>query len=171
MRNVVLFKVALLFSIYAIGQSPKSNVVSISAPAGAIQLTKEQASELIHANFKQSSIPLDKENYYQLNGIIMSFWDIEQDTEYKRSLEEIRSGMLGVLKYAHDTVNFSKIITVNNSQFLVYEYQKDDEVYLWFQTDFKNNKKSGGTLQFKKPDEAKAERALQDLLQSIHFKE
>jgi ABC-type antimicrobial peptide transport system permease subunit len=172
MRKVILLITALFFSICAIGQAPKSKVVSINVPAGAVQLTKEQAAEVIHANFKQTSIPLDKENYYQLNGLVMSFWDDEVNPEFNRSLEDIRSGILGVFHYNHDVVNFAKIILVNNVHFLIYEFQKDDGVVLRFQSEFtKSNKGVLGIIEFKKPDEEKAQKALQDLLQSIHFKE
>jgi len=173
MKNITFFTICLFFSIHAIGQIPKSDVVSLSVPNGARSLTKEQLSKIVHNNFKRSGVPLNMENYYQLDGLIISFWDHEENVspEFQRSLEEIKSGMLGILKQNNDTVNFSKIITINSIQFLVYEYQKEDEVYLRFQTGFKNNKNFGGIIQFKKPDEAKANKALQDLLQSIRFKD
>jgi len=54
---------------------------------------------------------------------------------------------------------------------LIYEYQKEDEVYLRFQTDFKKNKNFGGIIQFKTSDEEKAQKALKELLQSVNFKD
>jgi hypothetical protein len=172
MKNIVFLIIGLLISSQLIGQTPKSDVVSVRLPHGATSLTKEQLSKVAHNNFKRSGVPLDVENYYQLDGLIISFWDIEVNPDFNRSLEEIRSGMVAILKRNNDTVNFSKIITVNNIQFLEYEYQKDDEVYLRFQSEFnKNHKNICGIIQFKKPDQDKAHKALQDLLQSIHFKD
>ena len=131
MKKITFLIFGLCWSFKAISQQiPSSEVLTASMPPGSKLLTQDQLVKFTRKNFTRTPIPADKKNIYQLDGIIISFWDIEQDTEYKRSLEEIRSGMLGVLKYAHDTVNFSKIITINNSQFLVYEYQKEDEVYL-----------------------------------------
>jgi hypothetical protein len=171
MKNLFLIA-CLFFNIGAWGQVPKSDVVSASLPKGAISLRKEQVSKIVHDNFKRSSIPLDVENYYQLDGIVMSFWDDEVNPEFKRSLEDIQLGMLGIFKRNNDVVNFSKIISVNNIRFLVYEYQIDDEVNLCFQSDFnKHNKHIGGIVQFKKPDEDKGQKVLQGLLQSMHFKD
>lgn len=69
-------------------------------------------------------------------------------------------------------VVFSKIIAINNIRFLVYEYQRGDDLNLRFQSDFDRNRNSvNGLIQFKKPDEQKAQKALDDLLHTIHFKE
>jgi len=116
---------------------------------------------------------INKENYYKLDGVLISFWDLSVNPEFKKTLQASQSEMLGYLaRNKENTVNFSKIITVNNIQFLVCQYQKQNEVYLWFKSDFnKDNKDICGIIQFKKPDEDKAEKALKDLLQSMHFKD
>jgi len=172
MKNIIFLMLCLFLSIKVLGQTPKSDVVSVSVPNGAISLTRDQLSKVVRVNFKRSGIPLDVQNYFQLDGLIISFWDYETGVgpESQRSLEEIKLGILGIMRYTPDTVNFSKIITVNNIQFLVYEYQRKNEVYLRFQTGYRNYKSFGGIIQFKKPDEEKAQNALQNLLQSIHFK-
>jgi hypothetical protein len=173
MKNAFFLVFSLFLSTSVIAQAPKSKVVSISVPNDAISLTKEQASKVIHANFKRSGIPMDVENYYQLNGYVISFWDREEDPspESQKSLEEIKLAILHIMKNTPDTVNFGKIITVNNIPFFVYEYQRENEVSLRFQTGYRNNKTFGGIIQFKKPDEEKAQKTLQELLESIHFKE
>jgi len=69
-------------------------------------------------------------------------------------------------------VIFSKIITVNNIRFLIYEYQRNEEFYLRFQSELDRNRNNiSGLIRFEKADEHKAQTALNDLLQTIHFKE
>ncbi len=155
------------------GQAPTSEVVSANMPKGATKLSREQLTNYVHNNFKQSALPLEKENLYQLDGLIISFWDLSVNPEFKKSLQASQSEMLAVLKRnSENTINYSKIITVNNIQYLVYQYQKNDEVFLRFQSEFnKNNKNICGLIQFKKPDEDKAQKALQTFLESVHFKE
>jgi hypothetical protein len=170
MRCVLILGICSVLCIRSLCQHPQSNIVSINVPQDAISLSKEEAARTIHANFKRSSIPLGKENYYKVDGIIVSFWDHEENAIHENTLEEIRSGMLGILKRTHDTVNISKIIKINDMQFLVYEFQNENEVHLVFQTDYYKNANFGGMIEFKKPDEEKAQKILQELLQSIHFK-
>jgi len=80
--------------------------------------------------------------------------------------------MLGYLRIDHDNIiDYSKIIAVNNIQFLICQYEKDGEAFLWFKSDYdRDNKNISGVIQFKKPDEDKAQKALQTFLGSVHFK-
>jgi hypothetical protein len=171
MKSNIFFILSLTIVAKAFSQTPKSNIVNLSLPNQVFSLTRNQAASIIHTNFKRSSIPLNRDNYYQLGGLIISFWDVEENPGFETALTDTQSGIIGMLKRNQDTINFSKIIKINEMQFLVYEYQKDNEVHLWFQTEFHNNKHFGGVIEFKKPDEEKAQQVLQELLQSIHFKE
>jgi hypothetical protein len=173
-QKITLFILGFFFSFYAMGQQPTSSeVVNAVMPKGATKLTGEQLSNYVCKNYIRPGIPLDKENTYQLDGLLISFWDLSVKPEFKKSLQDSQSEILAILKRNDENViNYSKIIAVNNIQFLVYEYQKSDEVYLWFRSDFnKNNENIIGTIQFKKPDEDKAQKALQTFLQTVHFKE
>jgi hypothetical protein len=169
----VVFIPVLLFGLKLSGQAPISEVVDATLPKGAKLLTKEQLIAYTKSNYKRSQIPTDKKNTYQLDGLLISVWDLSVNPGLKRSLQASQSEMLGYLKRnTENTINYSKIITVNNIQFLVCEYQKQDEVYLWFKSDYnKANKNISGVIQFKKPDQNKAEAALQTFLASVHFKE
>jgi hypothetical protein len=176
MKKAFFSIIGLLFGLTGICQIPKSEVVNATLPQGTKSLTKEQTSTILRNNFKRNEVPTDNkslniQNYYQMNGLIIAFWDDEVNPPFNRSLEEISSGMTGIFKYNHDTVNFNRIITLNNVKYLEYEIQKEDEAYLWFQSEVnKNNKSICGVIQFKKQDETKAEKYLDDLLKSVHFK-
>jgi len=174
MRKIIFFIAGLFFTQYVIAQqAPSSEVVTAVMPKGAIKLTQDQLVRFTSKNYKSSAMPLNKENTYQLDGILISFWDLRVNQEFKKSLPASQKEILEVLRLNDfNKVNYSKIITVNNKQFLVYDYEIEDECYLRFQSEFnKQNKNICGLIQYKKPDEAKAEEALQTFLQSVHFKE
>jgi hypothetical protein len=166
-----IFLICISISLHGVCQTPNSKIVNASMPVGTTALTKEQAAHLLHANFRRPSMPLNKDNYYRSDGLIVSFWDVEENPGFEKSLEDLRSGIIGLLKENKDSVNFSKIIKVNEMNFLVYEYQKDGEVHLWFQTDFRNNKHFGGVIEFKETDEEKAHEYLDKFLKNVHFKD
>jgi hypothetical protein len=173
-QKITLLILNLFFGLYAMGQqNPSSEVVSATMPIGTKHLTKAKVLDYVHKNYKRSQISVDRKNIYQLDGLLISFWDLSINPEFKKSLQDSQSEMLGLLKRnPENVINYYKIITVNNIQFLIYEYQKQDEVFLRFQSEYdKNNKDICGLIQFKTPDEAKAQKALNDLLQTVHFKE
>jgi len=173
MKKILFLIAGLFLFFYAVGQTPSSNVVTATMPKGATRLTRAQLINIVHNNYKKSGIPLDKGNTYQLNGILISFWDLSVNPEFKKSLKASQSEMVGYLsRNKENIIHYSQIIKVNNIHYLVCEYQNDDEIYLWFKSDYnKNDKDINGVIQFKKPDEDKAHKALDDFLSTVHFKE
>ncbi len=172
MKKISFLVAGLFLSHFAMSQvNGHSDVVNITIPKKAAKLTKEKLVTYTNSNYKRSQVPIDKENIYQIDGLIVSFWDVPASESNKRDLPVIQSEILGILKRNNENViNYSKIITVNNIQFLVFEYQKGDEVFLRFISELKNHKNLNGIIQFKKPDEDKAQEALKDLLGGMHFK-
>lgn len=172
MKKVTLIIICTLLGLRTIAQIPKSRVVDAAMPNGAIRLTNEQLKDYIRNNYKKSGVPLDKDNVYQIDGVIISFWDLHVNPQFKKSLEASQKEILGYLKWTdHNNVNFSKIITVKGVRYLEYEYQKYDEVFLRFQSEFdSNNDNICGIVQCKEPDRQKAEETLDNFLQTVHFK-
>jgi hypothetical protein len=172
MKKTIFLITGLFISLYTMGQSPTSDVFNATAPKGAKKLTREQLTNYVHSNYKRSGLPLDKENTYQVDGLLISYWSLSVNPDFKKSLKSTQSEMLAVLKENNNMINDSRIIKINNIQFLVYEYQKENEVTLRFQSEFnKNNKNINGIIQFKEADKDKAHKALDDFLQTVHFKE
>jgi hypothetical protein len=173
MKKIRLAVAGLLVSIHAFSQVASSETFGATVPKEASKLTRKQLVNILHDNYKWPAIQPNRENIYQLNGLLISYWGLSVNSDYHKNLEASQKEILGYLKRDElNTINESKIVVVNNIKFLVYEYQRGDEVYLRFQSDFdKNLKNVNGIIQFKKPDEEKAQKTLQDLLQSIHFKE
>ncbi|HTD98563.1 MAG TPA: hypothetical protein VK668_04730 [Mucilaginibacter sp.] len=172
MKRIIFLIAGLVFSISCMSQQPNlSSVVSIKLPDKAEKLNRTQSSSYLKENFKKSKVPLDKENIYIKDGVIISFWDLSVSGDNKRSLQNSKAELLEVLKIDKNLkVNEANIITINHNQFLVINYQEGDEVYLRFYSDYKNNKNISGLIQFKKPDEDKAKGLLDTLLKTIQFK-
>jgi hypothetical protein len=177
-KKIIVLNIGLFLSIVVFGQaSPSSKIIDASMPAGTSMLTNDQMSQYMKSNFKRNGIPIDNKyldvtNYYKKEGLIISFWDFETDTSYRISLEGIGAGILGLLKRNKDTVNLYRIVKINDIKFLEYEYQQDNEIFLRFQSDANaKNQNICGLIQCKKPDERIAQSYLQELLQSMHFKE
>jgi len=173
MKKIFLLLAGLFCSLYAMGQAPTRDVFTADTPKGATRLSKEQLLSYMHHNFKTSAVPDDKEHTYKLDGLLISYWSLSVNPEFKKSLQASESEILAVLKRnPENVIHYSKIVSANKIQFLVYEYQRNDEVLLRFQSEFnKDNKNINGLIQFKKLDEEKAQKALQDFLKSVHFKE
>lgn|GEM_PF-919689 len=165
--------------VYACGnvvaQPPvKSMVVSGGIPDRAVRLSNAQAEAIItKEGYKHSQVTLDdKRNLYQIDGLLVSCWDVPISPDDKRSLEQMRIEGRAILNLNKDNiVNFSNIETINNVRFLITEYERGDEVFLRFISEARNNNHNlNGIVQFKKPDEEKAQIVLKELLQGIRFK-
>jgi hypothetical protein len=176
MKYVLIFLICSVLSARSFGQPPKSIVLDATMPRGSLAINKDQAASFLRENFKGHEIPIDNKyinnvNYYRQDGIIISFWDVETDIHDKKSLEDKGAGIMGLFRRYNDTVIFHRIVTVNNIKFFEYEYQIGGEIYLRFQSDANTkNQTVCGLIQCKKPDEAEAQSYLQELLQSMHFK-
>ncbi len=171
MKKIITLTIGLFFSFYVSAQEVSTDVFVAATPAGSTKLTGDALSKYLHSNFKITLVPSNYETTYLAGGVIICFWDLKADPAYKKTLEEVQIRMDAFLKKNNTFVN-SGIQTANNIRFLVWEYHNDDEVYIRFMSEYNNNNQSmDGIIQFKKPDEDKAQQALKDLLASMHFKE
>jgi len=142
MKKILYLIAVLFFSIHVLGQASESSVVSVRLPKGASSLTKRQLSGLVHQNFKRSSIPLERENYYQLDGILIFFWDLSVNPGFKKGIANSKLELLGYLSRNKDnTIDYSKIINVNGIQFLICQYENHGEAYLWFKSECNSDDK------------------------------
>jgi hypothetical protein len=142
-------------------------------PKGAVKLSRDQVKSFLGKDDQYGNIPFDRENYYKLDGMIISFRDLNFSRDFTKPLKATEAEMLEGLRLVKENVlDYSKIITVNGIQFLVYQYENGDNLFLRFRSDYdKDNRNIVGVIQFKKPDEEKAQKALQTFLSTVHFKE
>jgi hypothetical protein len=174
MKKITFLIFGLCYCLTAISQQiPSSEVVIASMPPGSRLLTEDQVTKFTSEHFKRSQIPAGKKNIYQLDELIISFWDLSVNPEFKKSLKDSQSEISEYLgRDDANTINYTKLIRVNDIQFLIYQYERHGDVYLRFQSEYnKNNRDICGVIQFSKPNEAKAQEALQTFLKTVHFKE
>jgi len=169
--------VVIIFSIlftghFALAQKlALTKGVSAVAPQGSKRLTKAEVAAFVKANFKHTEIDTNKTIVYQNNHLLISYWDIYTGPEFRRPLEKTLKGVIELAKgYNNNIVTTSKIVTVNGTRFIILEYERNDEVYLRFLSEVKpNGVNANGIIQFKKPYEAEAQKALEELLPTIKF--
>jgi hypothetical protein len=177
MKKVVLSLLGIFLVFEGICQPPKSIVLDATIPRGSLAINKDQAASFLRGNFKGHEIPIDNKqlnnvNYYTWDGMIISFWDVETDMHDKKSIEGKAAGIIDLFRRFNDTVNFNRIVTINDIKFFEYEYQINGEIYLRFQSDANTkNQTVCGLIQCKQPDEPQAQSYLKELSQSMRFKQ
>ncbi|WP_298681541.1 hypothetical protein [uncultured Mucilaginibacter sp.] len=170
-------KILILFSILFISQYASAQKLALTkgvsavAPQGSKRLTKAEVAAFVKANFKHTEIDTNKTIVYQNNHLLISYWDIYTGPEFRRPLEKTLKLLTYLFKDDHNNiVTTSKIINVNGTRFIILEYERNDEVYLSFLSEVKpNGVNANGIIQFKKPYEAEAQKALEKLLPTIKF--
>ncbi len=166
----------VFIGVYAKAQDTVSNIVSITLPKKTEKISKSAYFDHLHRNYKNYNTGDEKvdgffRKTYKIDNILIKFYDADRSYDPKKTLVKFQNQFLEMMKWGGITVNFSKIITVNNIQFLVYEHQIDDEMTINFISETKNNKCITGELKFKKADDEKAQQILDKLLKSMHYKE
>jgi len=171
MKRISFLVACMLFCLYATAQVDVNNVFTAMPPKNATSLTSEQLQTYLRSHFKVTLVPGNHETTYLADGVIVCFWDLKANPQYLKPLDSLQArGVRGVSKSA--TLNDSHFETVNSVRFGVYEFQKEDEVYIRFGSEVNKNLQSmNGILQFKAADKDKAHQYLKDLLASMRFKE
>jgi hypothetical protein len=171
MKKLTLLTVALLFGLCALGQDVSTDIFTATAPVGAPKLTGQALMDYVHANYKKTLVPSNQDNTYLADGVIICFWALPAGTVKSKPLEEMQTRMVAVLEKSN-TVNYSRIETINNTRFLIYEFESDGEVYIRYRSDPNaKDQTMNGILQLKTADKDKARQDLKDLLNSMQFKE
>lgn len=171
MKKITLFTIGLLFSLCVLGQEVSTEIFMATAPAGGTKLTGQALADYLHANYKKTLVPSNQDYTYLADGIIVCFWGLPAGTVKSKPLEEMQTRMIAVLE-KNNTVNYTRIETVNNTRFLIYEYESDGEVYIRYRSDPNSKEQTlNGIIQFKVADKDKAHQDLKDLLAGMHFKE
>ena len=85
------FLLFLFLNSYAIGQVSSSEVVNASIPKGAKRILKDDLSNYLKNNYKHSQVPVEKADIFKLNEIIIGFWDLSVNPDFKKSLKDSQS--------------------------------------------------------------------------------
>jgi len=167
---VYTFLSVLFISHFAFSQKlALTKGVSAVAPQGSKRLTKAEIAAFVKANFKHTEIDTNKSIVYQNNHLLISYWDIYTGPQFRQKLEKVQKGIVYSVKYDY-IIDYSKIIVVNNIRYFVIQYGKDGEgIIRFFSETQPNGVNANGIIQFKKPYEAEAQKALEELLPTIKF--
>jgi len=171
MKKLTLLTVGLLFGLFALGQQVTTDIFTAIAPSGSAKLTGQALQDYVHSNYKKTLVPSNQEDTYLADGVIICFWGLPAGTVKSKPLEEMQTRMVEVLQ-KNNTVNYARIYTINNTRFLIYEFESDGEAYIRYRSDPNSKEQTlNGIIQFKAADKDKARHDLKDLLASMHFKE
>jgi len=182
MRKVYII-ICLLYTVHVFGQVPE--VMQMTFPKGTEQLNVQQLMNLSHWQKDKNGASDFQNHIYIKNGLLIYYLNLSSFAAYperRHSLESNQKMMVALLsghselKTNISIIDDAKIITVNNIRFAILEYHErdfdKDVMYIRFTSDYdKNGGFINGFIEYKKPDEAEAKLYLNDLLQSMHFKE
>ncbi|QKJ31383.1 hypothetical protein HQ865_16970 [Mucilaginibacter mali] len=86
------------------------------------------------------------------------------------TLEQHRLSTEGFNKRYGSKIIDSKIVKINSIRFFIFQYQEGDEINLTFTPDFRNKSTTYCSIKYKKPDEEKAEKIFNTLLNNFRYK-
>ena len=182
MKKILFLIIAITYSISSFSQQQIAlhSGVSITLPAGAQKVTKNvalaQAKKIFIDTMAQSSIttPERSENrkyFYTSKNILIQFTGIDTTYNFEKDrvikLKKALDGMAkGIIGYT------SVIVKGNHNSAVVTKYAIGSTIYNSFICiNDANTRQLGGTLKFNKADEAEATTILNNLLDSIKFKD
>jgi hypothetical protein len=174
MKKILILLVCLLQCLVALCQKNvlKSNAIVI-IPQNAQKLSSTQLSDYVKTNFKdfKPPIPMNSEHAYKINNVLLSYWDVNESSEqFKKPLKAVQSEGLSLFNLTKAyTVNSSKIITVNNIQFSIINFQHGNDAFIKFDSEYKNLTCLNGIVQFTKGNETEANKVLNDFLKTVNI--
>ena len=174
MKNVFI----LIFGIFSLIpstttlQEPVSSVVNVSVPRGAVKLNHSEMVANLQKMSKVSELKSVKsKNLFKVNDALLAFWDLEVTEGNAKSLPAIKSEVLELYKLDQNiVVKESKIIKMNDQNFLILKYRNGDSNYIRFISDYRKNRAFTGVLQFEDAKMAEADYTLNSLIKSVRFK-
>jgi hypothetical protein len=147
-------------------------------PKGTEKLNKQQFKNLSHGGLDEEAISDFHDHIYKKDGLLIYYLNLSTSPKLKKPLESYQKMMVALLsgkselKGAVTIVDESKIITINNIRYSIIESHVGDNMTIQFTSDYdKSGGYINGFIEYKKPDEAKAKKYLQDFLGNTHFKD
>jgi hypothetical protein len=152
-----------------------SEVMQLTLPKGTSKLSKEEYGRFMSKRYDKSNLSSFRDHVYKKDGLLIYYLNSAiSSPKFKRSLESSQSIMLGVFKQYSKTIviDTAKIITVNKVRFSIIKYHENNIWYTKFTSDYdKTLRFVNGFIEYKKADADNAQKALDGLLRSMHFKD
>lgn len=179
MKKTIFLTVAFIYSLTTMAQRVALNDgVSIEIPVGAEQITKEKALAHAGKRFNNDRMALGSvtdihaKYIYKVDDILVSLVVFDTPVKVKEThLSELKKGMdaMSAGSNSHYTSTLEK---VNNNSILIINYRGGNVGYYHFYCYNDNNTREiTGALHYHKDDAAEAQSVLENLLNSIKFKD
>ncbi|NQX38813.1 hypothetical protein SAMN05421820_101848 [Pedobacter steynii] len=170
MKTTIAIITSVILSI-VFQQAPLSEIGTIKLPVNLDHSDGKQIAAFEKVNFKYLSSTRGLKHIYKIGDILFGFEDFSRPEKLAGSLEDYKERILGEvesieLRKTKETVD---IIKHNNTKFLVRKAIREDECYYYFMSDTRAGAGIRGGIQFKKADQQKAEKILNDFLKNIQF--
>jgi len=173
MKKFLLIFACLIYSINTFGQEGPTTreVMQLTLPKGTEKLDEEKLNNLSHNRFNEKTTSDFHDHIFKKDSLLIYYMNLSFPRILRKSLESNQIMMVSLLGQAKDTVDYSKIISVNNIRFLIIEYHDKNTMYIRFRSDYdKSGSLINGFIECKKRHERQARHYLQDLLKGMHFK-
>jgi len=144
-----------------------------SLPKDTRAITQEEFTSFSHQQFNYFQQPLGDQHFYKKEGMLLSYRNSEDIPVTRHSLESKQQQWVSLFKkWTGTSVNESRIVTINNTRFLIIDYVHAGDGFLDYTSDYNSKIEFVyGHIQYKLADKQKATQLLQDWLQTIQLKD
>jgi len=179
MKKILFITATILYSISCLGQQKiaLNNIININIPDHSQKITKDQALSHSKEKFRNDKIVTDdiarnsSAYIYKVDDIIVSLYPHNKKLNLKQ-------GYLISLKKGFDEMDYgdtsykSSLIKVNSNSVLILRNGYNNTAsYNFYCYNAANTHSIAGRIQFNRTDEKEANAILDELLNSIDFKE
>ncbi|WP_158796036.1 hypothetical protein [Pedobacter sp. L105] len=165
--------ITILFCSSVNGQQVyQSRILTLKLPSSAVKISlSEKTPDIGTEQYKVAAAKLaKKKNYYNINGMILGFWDQSITGISTQPLEQKKEELIGMNRRRNATNVSGVIKTSNHIQFIILRYDQNDFSFYKFISENHNNQNILGFIQFRPADKNRATDLLTQVLNSIEFK-
>jgi len=143
-----------------------------SLPKDMKAITPEEYTSICHQQFNYFHEPLADQHFYKKEGMLLSYRSSADIPVTRLPLESRQIQRVSLMKkLSGTTVNESRMVTINNTRFLIIDYVHAGDGFLDYTSDYNSKIEFVyGHIQYKLADKQKATQLLQDWLQMIQLK-
>ena len=159
--------------ILTFSQTKELDVLIIkSLPKNTKAITQKEYTNISHQQFNYFHETLADQHFYKKENMLLYYRNSADIPATKHSLESRQNQMVSLFKkWTETTVNESRIVTINNTRFLIIDYIHAGDGFLDYTSDYNTkNEFTYGRIQYKLTDKQKATQLLQDWLQMTQLK-
>ncbi len=172
MKKYLIIILSLLCWSSAKSQEKITNqVATVQLPKGSQKIALSNFESYGKKNFKRRIASAKGSNSFIVdNALLVSINELTVTAGTKRTLEKWKMQLEDVYRHTGSPWDVSKIETISNNRFFIFEDHKGDEYSISFYSEDIGDKKFSGSISFKEKDKEKAHQYLYNLLQDVKLK-